>query len=475
MIYLSILDRKHILTINLDNSSIEFSEKIKFYNTDKNISNLYVKVRKKDEDDVDVDLGESDLTGLTLKLTVVKPKTKQTRDMTGVLTKELADYTCAIYKFDLPSEFTDQVGMVFGEFELTDGLENGESVTIDPFSYEIKASKLTGLNAEIIANPDLPVLKALLQEVKETVQAVNNIDNVNVSDTKTYSSLEIEKKFTGVNAQFNTMGNETRSKRIQGENTKDDTKGPFDSANFAGQDLGVNAPIGNVMHHYTDGITFQVDNVGENNKILVLKNAYNPSRRPDKAADFVGSGDFLTCLQGVIGDLSKKLFTIGKDGNLYWFDKDDTVILGSNKEDDNTPLAKIIAYKPHKYIFQLVNDNSGLELSIGHIENKVQIESGNYATKGMKLKANLGVLDLDSEGDLNLNPKTKRINIHGVPYIYEGTNYNRCVTIRIGASAGRPTSELYAGMMYLDTSLGSNGKPIWYNGTNWVDANGVVV
>lgn len=284
-----------------------------------------------------------------------------------------------------------------------------------------------------------------------------------------------EEKLIQHDAQFNTMGNETRSKRIQGENTKDDTKGPFDSANFAGQDLGVNAPIGNVMHHYTDGITFQVDNVGENNKILVLKNAYNPSRRPDKAADFVGSGDFLTCLQGVIGDLSKKLFTIGKDGNLYWFDKDDTVILGSNKEDDNTPLAKIIAYKPHKYIFQLVNDNSGLELSIGHIENKVQIESGNYATKGMKLKANLGVLDLDSEGDLNLNPKTKRINIHGVPYIYEGTNYNRCVTIRIGASAGRPTSELYAGMMYLDTSLGSNGKPIWYNGTNWVDANGVVV
>ena len=183
---MSILDKKHVLTINLDDSSIDYDKKIKFFNTDKNISNLYVKIVKNNADRVKAELSETDLAGLTLKLTVVKPKTNQIRTMSGVLTKELTEQTCAIYKFDLSSDFTNQVGLVCGEFELSDGLDDGEVVTTDPFSYEIKSSKLTGLNAEIESNPDLPVLKGLIEEVKETAQTVNNIDNVNVSDIKTY-------------------------------------------------------------------------------------------------------------------------------------------------------------------------------------------------------------------------------------------------------------------------------------------------
>ena len=47
---MSILDKKHIITIDLDNSSIEYPKKIKFYNTDKNISNLYVKIKISNND-----------------------------------------------------------------------------------------------------------------------------------------------------------------------------------------------------------------------------------------------------------------------------------------------------------------------------------------------------------------------------------------------------------------------------------------
>ena len=53
---MSILDKKHILTIDLDDSSIEYSKKIFFYNTDKNISNLYVKIKKNNDDGVGVEL-----------------------------------------------------------------------------------------------------------------------------------------------------------------------------------------------------------------------------------------------------------------------------------------------------------------------------------------------------------------------------------------------------------------------------------
>ena len=40
-----------------------------------------------------------------------------------------------------------------------------------------------------------------------------------------------------------------------------------------------------------------------------------------------------------------------------------------------------------------------------------------------------------------------------------------------GATADRPTQNLQVGQFYFDTTL---GIPIWYNGTDWVDATGTV-
>lgn len=223
---MSILDKKHILTINLDDSSIEYSNKIKFYNTDKNISNLYVKIKKINNDEVTVDLNETDLKGLTLKLIAIKPKTNQFREITGVLTKELTEYTCAIYKFELSSEFTNQIGIVYAQFNLSDGLENGEDVTIDPFTYEIRASKLTGLNAEIISNPDLPILRQLIKEVQKT----NYIDDTNISKFYAYSNEKVDniiKNYkTSVDEQFisKVSKGEIKSSDFQTENDSDKIK-----------------------------------------------------------------------------------------------------------------------------------------------------------------------------------------------------------------------------------------------------------
>ncbi len=41
-------------------------------------------------------------------------------------------------------------------------------------------------------------------------------------------------------------------------------------------------------------------------------------------------------------------------------------------------------------------------------------------------------------------------------------------TVKVGSRGERP-SEPYLGMMYFDTTV---GRPIWWNGMNWVDANG---
>lgn len=46
-----------------------------------------------------------------------------------------------------------------------------------------------------------------------------------------------------------------------------------------------------------------------------------------------------------------------------------------------------------------------------------------------------------------------------------------------GTTAQRPTSGLWPGRPYFDTSLGSYGKPIWVdkNATAWVDGSGAHV
>lgn len=41
-----------------------------------------------------------------------------------------------------------------------------------------------------------------------------------------------------------------------------------------------------------------------------------------------------------------------------------------------------------------------------------------------------------------------------------------------GTTSNRPTTNLYTGLYYFDTTL---GKPIWYNGSGWVDATGTTV
>jgi hypothetical protein len=48
--------------------------------------------------------------------------------------------------------------------------------------------------------------------------------------------------------------------------------------------------------------------------------------------------------------------------------------------------------------------------------------------------------------------------------------------IKRDTTANRPTVTANdVGLMYLDTTLDADGKPIWYNGTAWVDATGAVV
>jgi hypothetical protein len=58
-------------------------------------------------------------------------------------------------------------------------------------------------------------------------------------------------------------------------------------------------------------------------------------------------------------------------------------------------------------------------------------------------------------------------------YFAQVDNFTQNVTVpESGTTVNRPTERLQIGQYYFDTTL---GRPIWYNGTNWINAAGTVV
>ena len=51
--------------------------------------------------------------------------------------------------------------------------------------------------------------------------------------------------------------------------------------------------------------------------------------------------------------------------------------------------------------------------------------------------------------------------------------YQACFSVyQSGATAQRPTTPLWIGRSYFDTTVGT---PVWWDGTNWIQADGSVV
>ncbi|WP_434793090.1 hypothetical protein TPDSL_22770 [Terrisporobacter petrolearius] len=161
---MSYLDRKDLLSADLMTRSITKEGSIKYYNTDKNVANIYMKLMAASSDGVQKEVAVDEASNYTVKIDVIKPKTNQIRTVPGVLNTDLADETCAIWKFELGEDFTNQIGEVICQTYVKNATQN---LTMKYFAYTVEADKLTGLNGEIVTDPDLPILKELIKKVEE--------------------------------------------------------------------------------------------------------------------------------------------------------------------------------------------------------------------------------------------------------------------------------------------------------------------
>lgn len=99
----------------------------------------------------------------------------------------------------------------------------------------------------------------------------------------------------------------------------------------------------------------------------------------------------------------------------------------------------------------------------------------------------LGIVGMVPKGEYNSASYYEKLNIvyyNGLSYIakkssnnVEPTNaeYWQLISAPVylsGTTENRPSANLTIGMAYFDTSL---GKPIWYNGSNWVDSTGSTI
>ena len=214
-------------------------------------------------------------------------------------------------------------------------------------------------------------LDTMMESISEMIEFdVEEIDRRIDEMIEVYDDEEVEVEFPSlhndverikgeINEISESLDNKTNltNKRIEVINEKNDSKGIVDFANFSGQGNS-NAPIGIVFHHYTDGKLIQIDNVGENNDILTLKNANNPNRRTDKPSEFVGNGNFLKLIKTSFNNGVKKeddIFRINSLGQFAWTNTNTVQFSNALFEDNGMWAYKYIASPKRTYFEQKLN------------------------------------------------------------------------------------------------------------------------
>lgn len=137
--------RDSLVEYNLDSAKVE-SNAINFYNTDKNISTLFAKIKYLNEDDVSVYVKAADANKHSLEL-YVKKQNNEIVPKTGVVIGN--DNEDAIFRFDLDSRFTNIVGTCkcrFLDTFVEDTIE--KKATSDTFVYTVKENDIVDIIQE---------------------------------------------------------------------------------------------------------------------------------------------------------------------------------------------------------------------------------------------------------------------------------------------------------------------------------------
>ena len=144
--------------------------------------------------------------------------------------------------------------------------------------------------------------------------------------------------------------------------------------------------------------------------------------------------------------------------------------LGNTGVAPNGDFSRGLHFAPRKSILA---DTQVSELPDGVIITRV-----NGAQAGETLPANVGTLvcikPKSSNGftlQMFFEFRSTRVWRRQSISLTNYTQWTRLDGFDAGVTANRPTNYINAGSTYFDTTI---GKPLWYNGTNWVDSDGTI-
>ena len=210
-------NRDYVIVYDVKNSSLVLSRPLNFYITDKNTSNIFVKLVTRiiigNGMDQYVDIENASNYVLTMR--VVKPNNE-------VKSIEATQHEPeSIFQFDLTEDFKDVPGKYMCELIIS-AIVSGrqELTTSDPFSYEVKRSVLSNIG-EIVETEDTTVEKLLnnLDVIKaELSLKIKEIENDGVTketvEAKVQSVIE-EKIEDGTMANLTLADNSITNDKIQ--------------------------------------------------------------------------------------------------------------------------------------------------------------------------------------------------------------------------------------------------------------------
>lgn len=161
---MAIINRDYLLIVDVRQSNINFNkDKIMFYITDKNTSNIFVNLATNisDNDYVDNYVSIEDAQNYKVTMNIVKPDNTY-----KIIEGTLLDEKEALYEFNLEEECKDQIGTYTCDIQsirVDDEVER--IITSNRFLYKVKAGVLNDLNEVIQSAESYPIVVELFDKL----------------------------------------------------------------------------------------------------------------------------------------------------------------------------------------------------------------------------------------------------------------------------------------------------------------------
>ena len=199
-------NRDYVIVYDVKNSSLTLSSPLVFYITDKNTSNIFVRLVTKTNigGGVDQYTDIEDASGYVLLMRVIKPNDENTNIKATQREQE------SIFEFDLTENFKDIPGTYICELMISTIVDSRqELITSDSFTYEVKRSVLSRID-QIIEHEGTTVEKLLneLDATKTELSSQIQASDDKIENIKGELSSRLDATKTELSSQIN--GNATQ-------------------------------------------------------------------------------------------------------------------------------------------------------------------------------------------------------------------------------------------------------------------------